>query len=402
MRQRWISRALIMGIAALAAVLLGAGQARAQWGIWQVLQELHKPVVTGRAMKEYADLLSLRGDQRSAADDLLFAYEREQRRLAERFDKVSQSINDEYAYEDDQEVQPWRDVWPKLNRSFFAKSMKMNKAIMDDLKSLLDADQIGQWDRVARLQRRRATLSWGGRAGDRIDLAEIVAGLRLEEGASASLAGTLSQYEIDLDRELQARVKYVEDSSEAWFKMMEEYDETKWNAMLKDWTEVNRRIGQVNERYRRALASELPEAKAKEFEKRVLQEIYPKVYRRSHAEMVLDAAERLEGLDSATVEGLKGVRETYERESAGANEKWAQALSDQDDRMEKESNGQNMWWGDWRPEDPKVQEARSARMALDRRTTQAIRAMLTEEQRKKLPDRKWRPEWDLDAPETDK
>ena len=398
-----IGRLCIRALLACVVVALFAPlTASAQWGIWGVLQEQRKPAITGRILKQYSDMLGLRGDQQNAADELLFAYEREQRRLAERFDSVSQSINDEYEFEDDQEVQPWRDVWPKLNRTFLAKSMKLNKGIMDDLKALLDSEQAARWADIERLHRRKSTLTWGGRVADQIDLVDLIKGMRLDETVATSIGATLRQYELDLDRELQARVKYIEDTGEAWFKLMEEYDETKWTKMGKEFADVNKKVGEVNDRYRRMLGSELPEEPAKEFLKRVNQAIYPKIYRTSHTDMVLEAAAKLEGLDAATLEGIKGVKENYERDTEAANQKWAAALTEQDERIEKDGGQQAMWWGNWRPEDPKVQEARAARRAIDKKATAAVKAMLSDEQRKKLPDRKWRPEWDLDAPDTGK
>ncbi len=390
------------GLAVILGVLAMPSLAHAQWGIWGVLQELRKPAVTARVLKQYSDILQLRPEQQNAVDELLFAYEREQRRIGERFDKISQSINEEYEYDEDQDVQPWRDVWPKVNRTFFARSMKLNAGILDDLKAVLDQAQAQRWPQVERLSRRRTTLTWGGRAADQIDLVDLIKGLRLNETTSASIAGTLEQYELDLDRELLARIKYVQDQSEAWFKMMEQYDEVKWAAMAKELGEVNKKVGDVNDRFRRQFMSELPEEVAKEFDLRIKQAIYPKIYRQSHTQMALAAAEKIEGLDAATIEGIKGVRENYERDAAAANEKWAQALAAQDEQIEKDSAGQNMWWGNWRPEDPKVRETRAARRAIDKKATAAIAAMLTEEQRAKLPDRKWRPEWDLDAEDSPK
>lgn len=385
--------------APIALCLAFAGEASAQWGIWGVLEQLKKPIVTARSLRLYSEMLGLRPDQQNAADELLFAYEREQRELSRRFDEVGRSINDEYEYEDDNEVQPWRDVWPKLSRTFRAKANKLNKGVMDDLKALLDQQQSQKWSDVERLQRRQSTLSWGGRAADQIDLADVIKGMRLDETVVTAIAATMHEYELELDRELQARIKYLEDSSETWFKMMEEYDEAKWMKMSKEFAEVNKKVGDVNTRFRRTLESELPSEAGKEFDRRVKQAIYPKIYRTSHTEMVIEAALKMEGLDAATIEGIKGVKEGYERDADAANLKWAEAFEALDERMAKENAQRGGgWWGNWRPYDATVDAARKARREIDKKATAAVRAMLTEEQRKKLPDRKWRPEWDLDGP----
>ncbi len=373
--------------------------ASAQGGVWGMLEQLKTPSMSGRALKEYADLLGLTPDQRGAADELLFAYEREHREVTKRYEEITNSINEEYEDDDDEqpEVQIWRDVWPKVNKSFIKKAMKLDKGIMDDLKSLLDQTQLARWPHVERVHRRKSTLAWGGGAIDTLDLADIVRGLRLNDAGATAVQAIVEQYEGELDRELVVRNKHVEDSVEPWFALMAEYDEEKWGKMFKDFADVNKRVGGVNSRYRPQIQGALAEPFAQEFDLRVKQALYPRVYRRSHAMLVLTAAEKIEGLDAATLEGIRAAREVYERDAAVANEKWAASLAEEDAKNSADS-GQHMWWGDWSEESEKTAEARKARRELDKRTVAAVNAILTEEQRKKLPDRKWRPEWDLDSP----
>lgn len=383
-------------LATCLSFLAGAIPASAQWGIWGMMEQLKTPAMTSRTLKAYGEALQFTPDQKAAAEELYFAYEREHRDFAKRFDEISRSINDEYEYENDGEVDVWRDVWPKVNKSFIKKGMKLEKGIIDDLKAILTPQQLARWPQVERTSRRKTTLGWGGGAADRLDLVDLVQGLKLDEAGSSGVAAVLEQYEVDLDRELQARNKFIDDSVEAWFALMIEYDADKWQKMFKDFKDVNKRVGDVTARYRAQVQSALPEAAAKEFDLRIKQTMYPKIYRKTHALMVFDAVEKMEGLDPSTVEGIKGLRETYDREAGTANEKWANALAEQDAKQEEQNDG-NMWWG-YREEEPKIREAREARHAIDKKAAAAVKALLTEEQRKKLPDRKWRPEWDMESP----
>lgn len=386
---------VVLGVclAFLAAVV----PAQAQWGIWGMMEQLKTPAMTSRTLKAYGEALQFTPEQKSAAEDIYFAYEREHRDFAKRFDEISRSINDEYEYESDGEVDVWKDVWPKVNKSFIKKGMKLEKGIIDDLKAILTPAQLARWPQVERTSRRKTTLGWGGGAADKLDLVDLVQGLRLDEAGTSGVAAVLEQYEVDLDRELQARNKFIDESVEGWFALMLEYNAEKWQKMFKDFKDVNKKVGDVTARYRTMVQGALPEAAAKEFDLRIKQTMYPKIYRKTHALMVFDAVEKLEGIDASTLEGIKGIRETYDREAATANEKWANVLAEQDAK-EDDSNDGNMWWG-YREEDPKIHEAREARHAIDKRAAAAVKALLTEEQRKKLPDRKWRPEWDMEAPE---
>ncbi|MBC7772658.1 MAG: hypothetical protein H7210_09215 [Pyrinomonadaceae bacterium] len=386
-------RTVVLGVCL--ALWAAIAPAQAQWGIWGMMEQLKTPAMTSRTLKAYGEALQFTPEQKSSAEDIYFAYEREHRDFAKRFNDISRSIHDEYEYENDGDVDVWRDVWPKVNKSFIKKGMKLEKGIIEDLKAILTPEQLAHWPQVERTSRRKISLGWGGGAADKLDLIDLVEGLRLDESSSSGVAATLEQYAIDLDRELQARNKFIDDSVESWFALMIEYDADKWQKMFKDFKDINKRVGNVTARYRPIVQSTLPEAAAKEFDLRIKQTMYPKIYRKTHALMVFDAVEKLEGIDPSTLEGIKGIRESYDRDAGIANEKWANAMAEQDARQEEANDG-NMWWGGGE-EEPKVQEARAARHAIDKKAAAAVKALLTEEQRKKLPDRKWRPEWDMEG-----
>jgi hypothetical protein len=384
---------LLTGIVAAAFVALSPAPARAQWfSPWSVMEEMDAPSLGMRQLRQYALLLELSADQKSAAEELLGGYEREYRAISVRMKEVGKSIQEEY--DNDEEIDVWREVWPKVIKNFMQKTDKLDKGLMDDLKTLLDSAQQARWPQVERLHRRQSTLKHGSRAGEQIDLVDLVEGLRLDSGAMQSAAALLEQYAADLDRELAARNKFIEDGMDRFFDVWMTWDETKMKELYGEMNKLSQKIVDVNRTYAKQIQGVLPPERQGEFDLKVKLATYPRVYKKTYTTRVLEAAEALADLDAGQREGIKGIRESFERESATINEKWAAALA------EKEAKDQDnpmmfMWGGE---EDPKIVEARKQRKDLEKKTVDSIKAILTEEQRKKLPEKKWKPEFDLDAP----
>lgn len=380
--------------AIISVVMFTGAPARAQWfSPWSVMENIHTPTMGARQFRQYSKILELTSDQNAAAEELLAGYEREYRAIATRMQEISKAINEEY--DNDEEIDIWREVWPKVLKNFMMKSEKLDKTFMDDLRVLLDDAQQSRWPEVERLHRRQSTLRNGSRAGEQIDLIDLVDGLRLDGATAQSVAPTLEQYAVDLDRELAARNKFIEDGMDRFFQLWSEWDQEKITQLYKEMGALSQKIVDVNRRYAAQIQAALPPDRQTDFAQRVDLAMYPRVYKQTYAGRVLDAAQKIEDLDDGQREGLKGIRETFERESASINEKWKGALADQE---QKHAENPNPWGWGGEEEDERFGEARKQRKELEKKTVDSIKAILTADQRGKLPDKKWKPEFDLDAP----
>jgi Spy/CpxP family protein refolding chaperone len=377
------------------ALFFAAAPAHAQWfSPWQVMEDANTPGVGARQFKQYAELLNLSPDQRSAGEELFSAYEREYRGISKRMQEVNKSIQEEY--DNDDEIDIWREVWPKVIKNFLKKTEKLDKGFMDDLRALLDAGQQSRWPQVERLHRRQTTLNHGTRPGEQIDLIDIVQGMRMDPAALQSVNPLLEQYAADLDRELVARDKFIDNSMDRFFDGWTNWDQEKMKQLYSEMNKLSQKIVDVNHTYARQIQGVLPADLQEPFDLRVKQRMFPRVYRKTFAARVIETALALPDLDPGQREGVKGIRETFERESTAINDKWAAGLEEQEARR-RENPSPWGWGGD---DDPKIVEARKQRKDLEKKTVDSISAILTAEQRKKLPDRKWKPEFDLDAPST--
>jgi hypothetical protein len=164
---------------------------------------------------------------------------------------------------------------------------------------------------------------------------------------------------------------------------------------MQDLGDAGKRLESINSKYIPQVRAALPEASQADFDLQIKIAKYPAIYRRSYASRIFDAVDKLPDLEPAQKEGLKNLKETYLRESAAANDRWASVLDDlksaQGDEMAMMGGG--MWMIQ---QDQKYIEVRDARKAVDDKAVDSVNALLTEAQRAKLPKKNYRPEWDFD------
>jgi hypothetical protein len=395
-----VRRLLTAGLAAV-TLCVAAPRAQAQFGLMGMGGEMGdfiKPSNNARLLKEYARILSLTPEQKRTADELLMAYQSEFRDNVARLEDIYRSINEEVQETGDYEL--FQSTLPAVMVKFMRKGEKLNQTFMTDLQAILEPAQTARFPEVELLHRRSSSIKMGLEGLQRLDLFETVNSLNLEPGVASGLAPILQQYAGELDRELTARDKLMRSFIDEVSKAMEKGDRpeqdpemyTKW---FKDFADGAKRIEEVNTRYIAQVRGALPEAQQARLDAEVKITKYPAIYRPSYANRVFDAIDRLTDLDAAQKEGLKGLKESFARESAASNDKWATVLDElkaaQGDQMGMFGGG--MWMI---RNDAKYTEARDARKALDDKSVESVKALLTEAQREKLPKKNYRPEWDFD------
>jgi hypothetical protein len=389
--------------AGLAAVTLAAAAPRAQaqfgmMGMGGEMGDLVKPSNNARLLKQYAQILSLSPDQKRAADELLVAYQTEFRENVSRLEDIYRSVSEEIQETGDYEM--YQSVLPGIMVKFVKKAEKLNQTFMGDLQMLLDPAQLERFSAVERLHRRSSSIKLGLDGLQRLDLIDTIDGLGLDAASTSGAAPVLEQYAADLDRELVARDKLIRGFLDEMATAMEDgknpdQDPTMYMKWFKDISEAGKRMEAINVRYVAQVRGALPEPVQRRLDAEVKLNKYPAIYKASHAGRVFQAAERLADLDAAQKEGLKTLRETYDRDAQAANDKWAGVMDELKAAQTDETA--MMGGGIWMiRQDPKYVEARDARKALDDKTVDAVNALLTEPQRAKLPKKNYRPEWDFD------
>lgn len=388
-------------LACLAALLLAVSPPRAQaqfglGGLGAEMGDLVKPSTSARLLKQYAEILGLSPDQKRAADELLIAYHAEFRDNVARLEEIYTSVNEEVAQTGDWTITQTAMVTVMVK--FLKKAETLNNGFMNDLQTILTPDQAERFPQVERLQRRSAAIKMGLDGVQRVDLFDIVHGLRLDPAAYAAAAPVLEQYSIAMDKELVARDRMFRGLIEDMAKAAEDgktpqEDPSAMMKWMSDIGEAGKRIGGINTSYIPQVRAALPESVQVDYDARVKLAKYPGIYKTSYAGRVFDALDKMSDIDSNQKSSLAPLKEAYFREAGAANDKWAAVL----DELKAEQGADMFGGGMWQiVHNPKYVEARDARKAIDDRTVESITAILTEDQRAKLPKKNYRPEWDFD------
>jgi hypothetical protein len=130
----------------------------------------------------------------------------------------------------------------------------------------------------------------------------------------------------------------------------------------------------------------LPEGEQAKFEATFRERSFPRVYRPAYAARAMDIADGFEDLTAEQKARVAEVRATFEREAASINKKWAEAVEESEKTMTVRDL-MGMGGGN-----DGVREARTQRRTVEDRALEQLKAVLTPEQVKRLPDRRGRDE----------
>lgn len=336
------------------------------------------------SVDKYARLLGLDDDQKAAVAALHEGYVTEFQAAAKEFRAAMAEIT--RTFEDTQDPTVFREKMPALRRSNAERTKKLEQNFLADVQALLSEHQQALWPKVER-QRRRETTLRGALSGESVNLLEIVEALRLTP--DEPLARALEEYELDLDRSLQAKEQVNEGARD--FEGGGMFDMQAFQDRLAKAREAGLKVREVNQRHARRIEPLLPEERRAEFASAVRRDSFPRVYRPSRTARALEEALKFTDLDASQREAISALKATYERELASANDRWASAIEE-----EEKSGGpggtmmlpgggvMQVRMGDEQADTP-VAQARKARRELDERTRDRLESHLRPEQKERLP-----------------
>lgn len=334
-------------------------------------------------LKKFNVILKLDEDQTMVAEELLAAMHAEHETLAKTTRKESERIMNEFR--DSQDPSVFSEEMPKVMQTYQEGAAAMQKRYFEDLQALLTPAQTEKWPKVERLHRRLRSLPAGMLSGETVDLVSIVEGLELPTPLPDDLGAIIERYEADLDRELTERDRLREERMNAMrgggggFN----FDLEKIRADMAEMRKAGLKVCEVNKRFARLIEGTLPADKQPAFAERVKKDSFPRVYRDTHTAKCLAAAAKFDDLAGDQASTIAELRESYERNVGSINERWAQAI----EASEADGGGDPFAMFMGGGEDGAVADARKAKRELDRTTREKLMAILTEEQKERLPER---------------
>lgn len=352
--------------------------------------------VSSEDLNKFDSVLGLSKDQAAAAQSLFDAYsagyDQAQKALREKMDRLREE------FQDTRDPSIWQTEMPPAMEKFRGQVAASEKSFFDDLKMLLTPDQAGRWSALERTWRRSKSMNSGMLSGESMDLVRVVDELKIQQPYPDTLSQVLDRYESELDQALTERNDRRAELSKDMpgFGGRPGGGMPDFQAMQNSMTEMRKagiKVRDLNDRYTSLLQSAVPEAKQADFIDRVRKAKYPQVYREPYVEKALAAAADFKDLTPEERTAIKEMSETYRRERAAANERWARAIGD----SEKDGGGDPMLAGFMRmggegdAGDDELSVARKARRTLDTQTLDKLRALLTDDQKARLPERETPP-----------
>ncbi len=374
---RWV------GVVAITLAVVGpAPRAQAQFGMDARSMDVS---VTRRSVDTMAKVLNMSKEQKVAAVMLYEGYKNEYNASRDKMEAGMKSIQEKVA--DTQDFTLFQKEMPKLAQEFRERSEAIEKTFMNDVKSALNDDQLSKWPKIERLRRREQFMRIGMVTGAAVDLTRVLDRAKAMPEGGGDLQNVVDRYEVDMDRHLVEMQRVQREAEE---KMMKGegnmFDMGRVQEMLKTFYEVGKDMRETNKTYARKMAMLMDETARSRFEDEVNLRAFPRVYKQGHVVKQMDAAEKLPDLGAGKKAEIATMKETYLREVAAANEKWAKAIEDRDDKgggtfavmMQSMQGG----GGDLNKE---VNAARQVRKELDAKLKDRLEGMLTDDQKAQLP-----------------
>lgn len=339
-------------------------------------------MVTRRGVENYARLLGLPQEGKDAALALYEGYQAAYQQAQKVRREAMEAVRKEAEESEDHSL--FMQKMPAISKVFRETTEAHEKQLFDDLKTAAGGVAPERWERVERMRRREIGLRGGGSGGEGVDLVELVDALKLSPAAMEAVSPVVADYETEIDRNVRAKLKLMEDQRDGFGMNIEP---GKMQKMMEDSREVGGKLRDTNVRFEKKIEGMLPEDRRAEFAAAFRRSCFPAVYKPSRATKELDAAMKLEDLESGQREALRALAETYARDAKGANEAWASAIEDQEKSGRKGEmvlGGSRMMMltGD---EPEALKQARQARRDLDKRTRDRLNSILSPGQRDRLP-----------------
>lgn len=343
--------------------------------------------ITRASVEAYAKKLNLTADQKAAATALHEGYDTAVTQANKEFQSEMEEVRKSVEETDD--ASAFMEKMPKLRDQLNKKTKELEKSFMGDLQSLLTTEQNASWSSVERHRRRETQLRPGSVSGEGVNLLDVVEGLKLPADVQAKINEPLNDYEMDMDRALISKQRVLEDMSP--LEPGRGLDMDAFEERLKKNREAGIKIKEVNQSHERKISGLLPDDKKAAFSDAIRKATYPTVYRQSRISKSIEVAAKFDDLNQGQKDSLAALKATYDRDAVSLNDKWASAI--EEDEKKGGGGGEVAMIGGGRmrvtmgegDDSSPLAQARKARRELDDKTRSRMDAILTKEQKERLP-----------------
>jgi hypothetical protein len=383
---------------AVSITLLLASAALAQGGSMSMGlyggDDSFRPDLSSRDLRVIIRVLSLKPDAEKALMDLFAGYDGT---LQSEGQAVKEYVNDHIekaeAMMDPSLLKPAQERLDKWRE----RSEQIKKAFLADLKSLLTSDQEARWPVVERELRRMKFVGGGKLCGESIDLVRMTEDVLGKAEPPHELAELLNRYSDELDHAIVARQAFM-DENEKGFNDKCKSDPKAGEAIWKEAQHLHAAVRDVNERYVRLIAAQLPADKSTDLNHKYFDASYRPITKPTRLDDYVKDAAELKTLTPAQQSAFKTLKAKYDTDKRAVMERQAKAWRDFEMEWKPDTLAEPMenhrtephqqrYNGSWLPDNHPLIVTRKERFELDASVRKSLDAILTEEQRKEVPSR---------------
>ena len=279
---------------------------------------------------------------------------------------------------------------------WLVRKSELRNQFMEDVRSILKEEQEPAWPSFERTFRREKSLPLGRLSGEKLDLLRLVGTLKLMDEEAETLRPTLEAYEQSLDAALRQRNAAITRHAMESRQLASGGKLDAAERLVEQMVQQHQMVRDLNLQYAAQIADQLPGEKAADFRARVKEQAFPRLDQRTATQRAVIAAQALSDLDEETRQALDELRAQYESQLAPLREELRRTTVDLEPQRIQQSELASLYSIATEREgrgviDPEEQERDPVlrlyerQRELDQTYMKQIRALLTEEQARKVP-----------------
>jgi hypothetical protein len=273
------------------------------------------------------------------------------------------------------------------------ESKMLAEQFVEDLRGLLNEEQMQAWPAFERKLFRLKYLRNGQLPSENLDLTIHVINLKLDAAGTEELQPLMLEYEQVLHEALRRRESYLQSSQGELIEAIQGNTPELGIEVAARQVALRKEVRDVNERYTLTIAAALPENTSATFLDKVREATYPRVYRLVPAQRAFKAAKELDELSAETLEAIMALEVDFLTELEGYNEHLVQIIRDYEPLKIKnkveQAAGRLSGQVPQTLQDP-TREEFAKRREISTRYMDLLKSLLTPEQFASLPGaRRW-------------
>ncbi len=191
-----------------------------------------------------------------------------------------------------------------------ATTKRMTSEFLQELQSMLTAQQTGRWPVAERELRRRKRIGAGQYPGENVDVVRLVEDIAADAVTREQISALLEQYAAQLDTAMKTRDAFIESNTERFGELIES-DPAAAERMFAESQRNRLSVRDINRQYVAQIATLLPDEQRLELQQAMFKQTYGFAREPSRSERFILAAAKVEGLSDDVRQQIDAIVQAY-------------------------------------------------------------------------------------------